>query len=73
MTKRKSKTKCRCERPETRVVNDGKYDRTEVKCNECDEWVDEEVVLWATKKGVLDTEKGLPWCEGCCPEQPDYD
>lgn len=41
---------------------------TEVKCAVCEQWINEDEIVWAPNWST-----GLPFCEGCCPEQPDYD
>jgi len=41
-----------------------------VNCARCEVPLDDEVVLWATTDGVLNTDTGLPWCEACAPEEP---
>ena len=53
------------------------YDRFEMatKCCECKIPMLDEQVVWAKKDGTLSTTspEAFPYCEGCCPEQPDYD
>jgi len=40
----------------------------EWRCTECDEWTDDDDVVWATEDGELDTDKGKPYCCSCVPE-----
>jgi hypothetical protein len=39
----------------------------EYKCSGCKTWIREDEVIWATKDGKLDTDKGKPFCDTCLP------
>jgi hypothetical protein len=45
---------------------------SEFRCDGCSVTLEADEVLWATPNGVLTVSAGVPWCEGCAPEQPDY-
>jgi hypothetical protein len=51
----------------------GRIFKQEYKCAGCGEWVEHEDVIWAHDDGTLNTDTGKSWCEGCCPEEPEYD
>jgi len=44
----------------------------EYKCSVCGKWFNEDEIIWANDDGTLSTDTGKPYCEGNCPEQPDY-
>ena len=47
----------------------------EWRCAGCGEWTNSEEVVWAKDDGTLSTTHAdaKPWCEGCCPEEPEDD
>lgn len=49
------------------------YPKWQKQCTECEEWMADDEVVWATREGVLSTDVGLPWCVSCCPNQPEGD
>lgn len=40
-------------------------------CKGCNNWTGDEDVIWARPNGVLDTDRGDPWCIDCVPEETD--
>ena len=41
-------------------------------CHKCADDFDEDTILWLDESGRL-TMSGKPYCEGCAPEQPNYE
>ena len=41
-------------------------------CHICDEWLEEDDILWATIEGKLEGDT-KPYCVACAPEQPHYE
>ena len=44
----------------------------EITCESCKETVDADDIVWADVHGNL-TMSGMPYCQACLPNQPDYD
>ena len=41
----------------------------EWKCKGCGEWVDDGDTVWSMPDGVLNTDKGDPYCCSCVPDE----
>lgn len=56
-----------------RVLSDDSNPRIYVeewRCSDCGVWVPSDEVVWAGPDGILDTDRGDPWCVSCVPTEP---